>query len=269
MKALNLPDGDLFYELKGSGPALLFLHAGVADSRMWDAHFDFFGDHFQAVRCDLRGYGRSLLPDGPFAYHDDVSALVETLNLAPSWLVAASFGASVAVDFTLTYPELVKGLVLVSPVVSGFVPVAEVAQFAAEEDALLEAGKLAEATELNLRMWVDGPNNPVGRVDPAIRKQVAMMQLRAFSQPEPKHVSLNRLDPPAIERLEEIKQPVLILSGALDAPEFLRLAESVAGRIPRSTRQLVPEVAHLLNMEVPEHFNQMVLQFASAESDKD
>ncbi len=264
MKALKLHDGELFYQMKGSGSSLLLIHAGVADSRMWDAQFDYFAEHFCVVRCDLRGYGRSFLPDGSFAYHEDIRVLIEALELAPIWLMGASFGAQVAVDFTLAYPSQVKGLVLIAPVVSGFKPVKEVEKFNENEEALLEAGRLEDATELNLSMWVDGPYRAHDGVDPVIRKQVGEMQLHAFSHPEPDHVSLNRLNPPAIERLHEIQHPVLIISGALDVTEFVQLSELLAERIPTAKIIVVPGVAHMVSMEVPEKINQLVLEFVKA-----
>lgn len=261
MATAKLADGELYYQMKGEGPALLLLHAGVADSRMWDPHFDDFSAHFRVVRCDLRGYGRSLLPDGPFAYHEDVRDLVELLELAPAWVVGASFGAQVAVDFALAYPDLVKGLILVAPAVSGFQPAGAVKQFGEDEDALLAAGKVEEATELNLRMWVDGPYRDRDAVAPSVRKQVGDMQRLAFSHPEPEHVSLIRLDPPATERLAEIERPVLIVSGGLDVSEFVQLGQRLAEEIPGAKRIVIPDAAHMVTMEVPEEFTQLVLGF--------
>jgi pimeloyl-ACP methyl ester carboxylesterase len=261
MQTLQLPDGELLYQVKGVGPSLLLLHAGVADSRMWDPQFEPLSEHFRVARCDLRGYGRSLLPDAPFAYHDDIRSLVQGLHLAPIWIVGASFGARVAVDFTLAHPDLVKGLILVSPVVSGFQPGGEVRQFGEEEDALLNAGRVEEATELNLRMWVDGPQRDPDRVSPAIREQVGEMQLQAFTMPEPENVSWKRLDPPALARLADIHQPTLIVSGALDVPSFLQLAEHLAEEIPQAQRVVLPEVAHMLTMEIPEDFTELMMAF--------
>ena len=150
-------DGKMFYTLDGKGPALLMLHAGVADSRMWQTQIDHFAERFTVVCFDLRGYGRSPLPNGSFAYHKDAKALVDALELSPFWIIGASFGARVAIDFALSYPDSVKGLVLLAPALGGFRLSEEVKRFGAQEGELLEAGKLTEATELNLRMWVDGP----------------------------------------------------------------------------------------------------------------
>ena len=265
MAILHLPDGELFYRMKGTGASLLLLHAGIAESRMWDAQLDDFAEHFQVICCDLRGHGRSLLPNGPFAHHDDVRALIGALHIGPTWIVGASFGAQVAVDVTLAFPNAVKGLILVAPVVSGFQPTAEVKAFNDREDALFDAGKLDEATELNLRMWVVGPYRSSDAVDPAMRAQVGEMQRHIFSHPEPEHVSVKRLHPPALDRLHTINCPVLIMSGGRDVPEFLHLSEVLVNRIPGAQRMLIPEVAHMLSLEVSEQFTQAVSAFILAQ----
>jgi 3-oxoadipate enol-lactonase len=263
MKSLKLQDGTLYYEEKGAGPSLVLLHAGIADSRMWQAQFDPFAEHFHTVRCDLRGYGSSPLPDGPFSYSEDVLALVEALDLAPVWLIGASFGAQVAVDFYLSYPNRVRGLVLVAPVVSGFEPSGEVEQFNRQEEALLDEGKLAEATELNLRMWVDGPYRAREEVDPAVRNRVAEMQFQAFSQPVPENAALLKLSPPAMDRLAEIHVPLLVIAGELDVPAFVLFSETLADQVPGAKRVVIPGTAHMVSMEVPAVFNQLVLAFIS------
>ena len=263
MKSLKLRDGELFYETKGSGPPLVLLHAGIADSRMWEPQFEHFAEHFQMVRCDLRGFGSSLIPDGAFSYSEDVLALVKALDLAPTWIIGASFGAQVSVDFYLSNPKRVRGLVLVAPVVSGFEPSGEVEQFNAREDALLDDGKLKEATELNLRMWVDGPYRTSKEVDPTVRNRVAEMQFQAFSQPVPENASLRKLSPPAIDRLDEIQVPLLVISGELDVPAFVQFSETIAKQVLGAKRVVIPGAAHMVSMEVPVVFNQLVLEFIS------
>jgi 3-oxoadipate enol-lactonase len=264
MKPLELPNGELFYEEKGVGLPVLFLHAGIADSRMWEGQFAHFAKHYRAVRCDLRGYGRSPIPDGPYSHSEDVLALVEALGLAPAYLVGASFGAKVAVDFYLAYPERVRGLVLVAPVVSGWEPSGELAEFFRQEEELLEDGELEAATELNLRMWVDGPYRTSEAVNPTLRKSVGEMQYQAFSQPVPENASSLEPGPPAIDRLEEIRVPLLVISGDLDAPAFVEFSKTMAKRVRGAKRVVIPDTAHLVNMEAPVAFNQVVLKFISS-----
>jgi pimeloyl-ACP methyl ester carboxylesterase len=195
----------LSYEVSGEGDPLLLLHAGVADSRMWDEQFSPLAQHFQVIRFDLRGFGRSNMPPGSFAYHEDVNGLLNFLQLDKVALIGLSFGSQIALDFTLAHPEKVTALVLGAPSVSGHSPAEEVEQFFAAEEAALARGDLATATELNLRMWVDGPQRAPAQVKPAVRERVREMQYHAFTIPMPDDVEMESLLPPAIGRLAEVK----------------------------------------------------------------
>jgi 3-oxoadipate enol-lactonase len=253
---------ELYYEVAGEGDPLLLLHAGVADSRMWDDQIAVFAHHFQAIRYDLRGFGHSVVPSRPFAHHEDVASLMRFLGIARANVIGASFGGSVAVDFTLEYPDMVKALILCAPIISGYEPSSkEMRQFFEQEDEALERDELDVATELNLRMWVDGPQRTPDQVDPMVRERVREMQLHAFSVLAPEGAERLELSPPAITRLAEIKVPTLIIVGELDVPEFLKISEMVGADIKGARRIVVPGVAHMPTMEKPGLFNQLVLEF--------
>lgn len=258
---LSLDDGELFYEISGSGPPLLFLHAGVADSRMWVDVVERLTDNFTCIVCDLRGYGKSFLPDGSFSYVEDAATLVRHISTTPVWLVGASFGASVAIDVALVQPDLVKGLVLASPAVGGFSPVAEVLEFVEKEDELLELDRLEEATTLNVEMWVDGPHRSPEGLDPAIRNLVYDMQLLAFKHPEPANVVFEKPLIAALARLTEIQKPTLIVAGALDNPEFVTMSRTLVNGIASSEYMEMANAAHMLTMEHPSEFADMVTNY--------
>lgn len=265
MQTLVLPDGELKYEVTGRGLPLLMLHAGVADSRMWEPQVAVFADTFQVIRCDLRGFGHSALPDGPFAHYEDVLALLNALGVERAWLMGASFGGRIAVDFCLSYPDRVRGLLLVAPALGGMPDSPEMEAFGEQEDALLEAGKVDEAAALNVTMWVDGPFRDDRAVAPEIRAQVAAMQKQAFLQPIPPNAALRWAEPPAMERLEEIRVPVLLLSGGLDVPVFTHLAETMAQRLPRVRHVIFPDAGHLVSLENPPRFNPLIAEFIAAQ----
>jgi 3-oxoadipate enol-lactonase len=253
---------ELYYEVGGEGDPLLLLHAGVADSRMWDDQIGMFAHRFQVIRYDLRGFGHSVVPSGPFSHHEDAAGLVRFLGIERANVIGASFGGYVAIDLALEYPELVKALMLCAPIVSGYEPSsAEMQQFFAEEDEALERGELEVATELNLRMWVDGPQRTPDQVDPALRERVRGMQLQAFSVPVPEGAERLDLLPPAITLLAEIEVPTLIIVGELDVPEFLKISDMLVADIKGAKKIVVPGVAHMPNMEKPGLFNQVVLEF--------
>ena len=259
------PEGArLYYEVTGEGEALLLLHAGVADSRMWDEQFVFFAQRYRVIRFDLRSFGRSEVPAGPFSNVEDIAHLLDFLHIERAALVGSSFGGKTALDFTLTYPDKVDALILVAPGVGEYPPSPAIQQFNADEEAALERNDLAAATELNLRMWVDGPKRTPEQVAPQVRERVRVMQHHAFTVPIPEATEELNIAPPAITRLAEIHVPTLIIVGDYDIPDMLMLAERLAREIPGAEQIIIPGVAHMVSMEQPEAFNRVVLDFLAA-----
>jgi pimeloyl-ACP methyl ester carboxylesterase len=252
----------LYYEVAGTGQPLLLIHAGVADSRMWDDQFQTFAQQYRVVRYDLRGFGKSTVPSGKFANHEDVTALFEYLGIKQAHLIGISFGGLIALDFTLAHPEKVTSLVLGAPDVSGRESSsADVSRFAVEEEALLERGDLAGATELNLRMWLDVPRRTLDQVDHIVRQRIYDMQYHAFTVPIPDESEELSLEPPAITRLAEIHVPTLLIVGEYDIPDKIELVGQLAEEIALARQIVIPNAAHIVNMEQPAEFNRVVLDF--------
>ncbi len=270
MKTLHIETGflgtegsRLYYEVAGEGFPLLLIHAGVADSRMWDEQFSVFAQHYRVIRYDVRGFGQSEVSAGPNSNHGDVADLFRHLHIEKAHIIGISFGGLVALDFTLAYPEMVAALILVAPSISGNQPSEMVKKFAAEEDAYLEKGDLAGATEVNLRMWVDGPKRSPEQVSPVVRERVRQMQLHAFTVPIPEEAEEVALTPPANARLSEVHAPVLLIVGDADIPDKLVLVDELTSAITGSQQLIIPDVAHMVSMEKPEEFNHSVLNFLS------
>lgn len=109
----------IYFESAGTGRNLIFAHAGISDSRMWDPQFESFAERFRVVRYDHRGFGKSKLTDEPYALADDLLNVLRHLSVAKTALVGCSMGGTAAIDFALEHPEMVAALVLVGSGVSG------------------------------------------------------------------------------------------------------------------------------------------------------
>lgn len=262
----DLSRGDLYYEVAGDGPAVLLLHTGITDSRMWDGQFETLARSYRAIRCDLRGYGRSAVLPGQFSYEEDLLELLDYLSVEQAFLVGMSFGGRIAIDFTLQHPERVLGLLLGAPAISGQEPGEEVIAFSQVEETLLANDRVEEATELNLRMWVDGPYRQPDQVDQELRRRVWEMQLHAFQLPMPDDIEVREIDPPAFHRLDQIRVPVLVIAGALDVPTFQSGADHLANSIPNAQKLIFPDSAHLVSMEYPERFMLILHHFLGEHS---
>ena len=251
----------LWYELAGDGPPLALLHAGIADARMWDAQVEHFARRFRVLRYDARGYGRSDFPAGPFARHDDLHGLLRHLGIERVALVGCSMGGATAIDFALTHPEMVTALVLVAPGLGGYQWSEAMQAFDAEEEAALERGDLEAAIEMNVCFWVDGPRRTPEQVDPAVRESVRAMMRDASTSTDGRPV---RLDPPAIDRLDEIAASTLVIAGEEDVADMAAVADALVAGIAGARRVTLPGAAHLPNMERPEAFNRAVMDFLPA-----
>jgi pimeloyl-ACP methyl ester carboxylesterase len=264
VSALEVGESPLLIRSCGEGLPILFLHAGIADSRMWLPQVADLCSTFKLIAPDLRGYGGSPLPDHPFAYHEDIANLLDQLGIDKAWIVGNSFGAHIAVDFYLVFPGRVAGMVLVAPVIGGFQASDEIIVFNEQEEQLLEQENIEAATELNMRMWLDGPSRGSCDIDPNLRSQVAQMQRDAFHVPVPDGVEVVEADFVALERLEEISCPVLVLGGELDVQAAREHAYQIASRIPGARFQLIRDAGHLLSLEIPGRFNEILREFVTS-----
>lgn len=244
----------------------------MGDRRLWDGQLPALAERHLVVRYDLRGYGDSPLPGGPFSYVDDLAALLEHLGIERAALVGNSFGGKVALEFALEHPGRTRALVLIASALGGHERSAELEAFDEAEDALLEAGKLDEAVELNLRTWLDGPDRDAAPVAPEARRLVAAGQRRAFEtmlaayEASPPPGPVRWADPPAATRLGEVAAPTLVVAGAHDVTDFRAIAERLADEIP-GAQKAVLDTAHLPGLERPGELNRLLLDFlASGES---
>src|SRR3954466_129710 len=91
----------LYYEVTGAGRPLILLHEGIANLHFWDDQWEVLAREFRVVRYDLRGFGQSVAPAGPFNMRNDLSQLMRFLGIERAALMGASVGGSIVIDFTL------------------------------------------------------------------------------------------------------------------------------------------------------------------------
>jgi pimeloyl-ACP methyl ester carboxylesterase len=256
--------GGLAYDIAGDGDAVVLVHAGIADRRMWESQWAALGSRHRVVRYDARGFGDTTAPTGPWSHHQDLEELMAELGIARAHLVGCSMGAGTAVEVALARPAIVRSLVLAAPggALYEAPPEALRAVWRLEADAL-DRGDLAEAVELNLRTWLDGPSRTAADVDPDLRAFVGAMQRRAFELPawDEESVPEQELEPPASGRLVELAVPIMAIVGELDQPATIEVAERLAPYAPRCRLVRWPDVAHLPSLERPDEFTRVVLDF--------
>lgn len=245
------------YEMAGIGPPVILIHAGVADSRMWEGQFAPLSKWFKVVRYDMRGYGQTPPAGGTFSHREDLAALLRHLDIERASFVGCSMGSRTALDFVLRYPTRVESLVLTSSAIHDFAFHSPPPPQAAEIDMAEIDGDIARVNELELQLWIDGPRRPE-EVDPRVRELVREMNGVALAN---EGVGEEQRLPPIAERIGEIRVPTLVITGELDVPRTRAAADFLAARLPDARPVVMAGLTHLPNMERPEEYNRLVAEF--------
>jgi pimeloyl-ACP methyl ester carboxylesterase len=208
----------------GSGPAVLLLHAGIADRTMWREQLEPLARAgYRALALDLPGFGAAPLAEGPQAPWTDVIETMDSLHVERAALVGNSYGGA-AWD---------------------------------AESAALERGDIEAAVQAVVAAWTR-PDAPV-----ALRERLAAMQRLAFATqlaagdqgeaPDPLEQ-----DPQALTRL---RTPALVAVGGHDMPDFLEAAEMLAQTLVNARHEVIEHAGHLAPLETPQDFTRLLLAF--------
>jgi pimeloyl-ACP methyl ester carboxylesterase len=221
-----------------------------------------FSKSHTVIRLDLPGFGSSPIETNPISYRGSVGEALDAVGIEWAALVGTSLGGMVALDFALDSPERVSALVLVGAGTDDHDYSEEMQAFDAAEEAAVARGDLDAAVAANLDFWVAGPRRTADEVDPEIRELVAEMQQQAFRQSKG-HDDLRaaRLDPPASQRLGDVNVPTLVVTGDEDVDDIRVMGDRLARDIPGAERATIAGAAHLPNLERPEEFDRIVLDF--------
>src|SRR5262249_30877641 len=171
------------------------------------------------------------------------------------------FGAGVATEVALTRPDLVQSLLLCPPggsLLAELTP--DLQDFIDTERAALARNDIDAAVDANVATWVIGRGRTGSDVEPAVVAAVRRMQRNAFEVAASwEDVSEVELEPPALDRLGDLAQPVLVLVGGHDLDTTHDAAQRICAAAPQVRRVDWPDVAHLPSMEKPRQFLELLL----------
>jgi pimeloyl-ACP methyl ester carboxylesterase len=250
----------IHYRREGAGFPILMFHAGIADSRMWQPQADEFAEQYDVIRPDMRGFGDSELPPRRWSPVGDVIALMDELALKPAHLIGCSLGGRLAIDLALDHPARVSKLVLVGPAVGGDSFGKKYPEVFAEVRAAAAANDVEALNQAEARLFLDGPGRARGHVGGEVRELFLDMNRRDMRN-DHESAPMDELDPPAIGRLHEISAPTLVVIGDEDIPSVFDRVDLVMDSIKGARKAVIHDAAHLPNLEHPEEFNRIVLNF--------
>lgn len=258
MPHIDVPGARLYYESDGraSAPALLFIHAGVANLRMWDPLIESLTRDHHVIRYDTRGFGQTTTEDVPFSDRDDARHVLDHLGVDAATVIGCSRGGGIAIDMAIETPERVRGLVTIGSGPSGFPDT----EFTDEEDAFVDRLDAAyEARDwpvlgrLSAEYWSIGVSRSAEQLDPAFvrtayelaRPSAARSRERPMAQP---------LEPPAYDRVVDIEVPALVTVGEFDVSEAIAQQAYLVNAIPDAAGYIFSDTAHIPSVEHPVEF---------------
>lgn len=246
--------GRIFYEITGKGSPLVLIHGGFMDNRMWDDQVSAFSESFRVIRFDVRGYGKSSKPDSDFYPARDLLSLLDFLKIQQTAVIGLSMGGSIAIDFALSYPERIRALILAEPGVAGHKWSKEVME---EMDAVDSAQK-SFGRDAAIKTLLNGPVFASAKKKPAVYEKLKEQVNDNYQDAMP---PMRVATPDAIHQLSKIKAPTLLIQSEHAGPDAQAIAKEMEKQIKNIKTATVPDSGHMINMEQPKYFNDLVLEF--------
>ncbi len=252
-------------EADGFGIPVVFLHAGVADRRMWAGQMRSLAEEgYHVVSYDRRGFGETETADVPFNHLVDLEAVLDRLSIHAAILVGCSMGGGLAIDFALEHPERTIGLVLVGTAVTGaegYELDDEVMALEEAADYALERGNIGTVNRIQAHQWLDGPYGEAGRVTGPVRELfLAMNEIHLH------HPRLTQEERPesAFDSVGSIQAPTLLVVGELDCADIIAIHEDLSEELENAFAVVLEDTAHLPSLERPDLFDPLLLEFLEA-----
>jgi len=250
----------LYHEISGQpdGPALLLSNSLASTLHMWDPQMPAFDKQFRVIRYDSRGHGKSDAPQGPYTIEtlvDDAIGLLDHLGIARAHFCGLSKGGMVGQRLATLHPDRVDRLVLCDT--SCFMGPPELWEGRIQT---AEAKGMAGIVDATLDRWFTKPFQT--REPDAIAKVRAMI----LGTPVQGFVGCARAIQ-AMDQRETIKAitaPTLVVVGADDPGTTPDMARDIQQRIAGAGLVVLPEAAHLANIEQPVAFDRAVLAHLGA-----
>jgi pimeloyl-ACP methyl ester carboxylesterase len=245
------------YQDTDHGAPILFIHGYPLSSAMWQPQLEGVSANFRVIAPDLRGFGASDAPPGPYSMDllaNDCAALLDHLGLTqPVAVCGLSMGGYVAFAFWRKYPQRVNALILASTRALPDAP--ETAENRLKAATLAEK----EGSEAIARAMLPKMLSPVA--SPELVARVKALMLTASVPGIVGALMGMRQRPDSTPTLPTITVPTLVVRGDDDPFASLDEAQAMCAAIPQARLVRIPGAAHLPNLERPEPFNSAVAQF--------
>jgi 3-oxoadipate enol-lactonase len=253
---------ETYYEVHGKegAPWLTLSHSLACSVRMWDPQLEAFKDRYRILAYDTRGHGESMAPTGAYTLEmlaDDLHGLLRHLNIERTHFAGLSMGGMIGQTFALKYPGVFRSLVLADT--TSRYP-AEAAGLWADRIKTAETRGMQPLVQPTLERWF---TEPFRKAHPEVVGRIGTL---IASTPVAGYVGCSHAIPKInlTARLKEIKVPILVICGEQDAGTPPAMAREIHDNAPGSKLVLIPQAAHISNMEKPAEFNRALEAFLSS-----
>ena len=245
---------DLYYESYGKGHPVVLIHGGGAALREWKFLAPLLAGHYLVIAVDACGVGQFPSPKEKVQYVEDILLLIDELGLERPTLIGHSMGGQVATEFALAYPDRISNLILIAPALSGFQGYTE---FERIMNTMMNA-----APDLNqmVEVMLNSPLYQVVKQRPERRLAIQMLRDQFLRMFEGLAFQIVWPDPPAIDRLKDLRSKTLFLIGQKDLAENFIAAEHFR-EITNIKFVKIPGADHMLTLTHSEDLYQEIIAF--------
>ena len=274
VSSIKLSTEEIAYTDVGEGKkTLLFVHGLSSNLDSWKKNIEDLKKEYRCIAIDLPGYGKSSKNKNDYSlteYASMIKSFIEKMDLKNVVLVGHSMGGQIAIHSVLNYPDAFKKLVLIAP--------AGIEAFTEEEAVVMKVSytpnMVSQTTDeqilANYKMnFYDFPKDAQAMVDDRIRIK------SAEDFPRYGQVVVNNihamLEEPVIDKLEEVKVPVLMIFGKNDMlipNKYFHPSESIENLVQIAEEKIsdletrtIEEAGHFVNFEKPEKVNSAIKDF--------
>jgi 3-oxoadipate enol-lactonase len=253
---------ETYYEVHGreGAPWLVFSHSLACSVRMWDGEIARHKERFRVLAYDTRGHGESAAPKGAYTLEqlaDDLFFLLKHLNVEKPHYVGLSMGGMIGQTAALKYPGLFRTMTLCDT--TSRYP-ADAAPMWQDRIRVAEAQGMKPLVQPTLERWF---TESFRRSE---KEKVARVAALIEKTPVPGYVGCCNAIPKinVTARLKELKVPTLVVCGNDDPATPPAMAREIQENLPGARLALIPQAAHLANIEQPEAFNRALADFLSS-----
>lgn len=250
--------GKIHYAEKGQGNVIVLLHPGLTDLRMWDEQLNRLSENYRVICYDQRGYGKSDIPTENYSTNKDLLTLLDSLKIEEADLVGICMGGLHALEFVIEYPQRVKKVVL-----SGIAfPNWKYPEYVTKKniefsDIVQEGVEKAIETLKTDKFWKQSyPSDNFPEAQKLFFEYLDDNKKAFMVNWQFKELNLNTID-----KVSEINQQVLIIRPEFEMDYVVEIADYLLENIKGSKSVELESAGHFANMERPERFNEIILEF--------